>query len=155
MSYSPIFQILQIQNVCSQNRSRIVSVRPIQGTESSSSRVEQSISVGSDLQQSSSPTAWPIQGWPKVKGCCREGEQGTRWKDVMTAFSTPQSNRSESCWLKQSAQYMPCPEKEIKSTAIHMMVSFQCTKPAALYRPHNESHNGIGYTNNHIFKLYT
>jgi len=25
--------------------------------------------VGRDLQQSSTPTAWPIQSWPKVKAC--------------------------------------------------------------------------------------
>lgn len=30
-------------------------------------RVQQNISVERDLQGSSGPTAWPMQGWPKVK----------------------------------------------------------------------------------------
>jgi len=34
-----------------------------------SNRIELNISVGRDLQRSSSPTAWPLQGWPKFKAC--------------------------------------------------------------------------------------
>lgn len=32
-------------------------------------RTEYIHSVGSNLQQPSSPTAWLFQGWPKVKAC--------------------------------------------------------------------------------------
>jgi len=32
--------------------------------------MESNSSVGRDLQRSSSPTAWPLQGWPKVRANC-------------------------------------------------------------------------------------